>query len=74
MKKHHREFLKGLHAMMPTAEVALVPVSGGHPKFSITYGGKVKTILVSGTPKRPEHCVLNALKDVARMFDLKDKP
>ena len=69
MKKHLREIIRHIKDMAPEAEIEQLPVKG-HAQFRIAISGVSKRFTMSNTPARPDITVRNAVKDVARSFNL----
>lgn len=69
MKKHLREIIRHIKDMAPDAEVEPLPAKG-HAQLRVAVGGVSKRFTISNTPARAEITVRNAVKDVARSFNL----
>lgn len=69
MKKHLREIIHHIKDMAPGAKVEPLPVKG-HAQLRVAVDGVSKRFTISNTPARAEITVRNAVKDVARSFNL----
>lgn len=69
MKKHLREIIRHIKDMAPGAEVEHLPAKG-HAQLRVAVNGESRRFTISNTPARPEITVRNAIKDIARSFNL----
>lgn len=65
--KHCRELLKRLKEAYPGIEVVSAR-SRVHIVYELTLGGVTRSISVAVSPRDPEFCIRNAVKEAGRRF------